>query len=224
MPFNLPFNMPIPRRFLILFLCVAIVILFLHTFAPTALPPVLTPNLPHHEPDASYFSPSKWLPPMLNPDAPDHPAEFDEDGNCLFLSPFDALSAREKERAAALILDYVSAGIVKSPDSFVNGDDSELDDDEFGNSTHTSFEGTTHPILGLLRDGERKWNDMMAKQSKTLEQAVDVYKERWGRNPPKGFEKWWQFAMSRQVLLPDEYDAWVSPLGTSRLVLKRVGS
>jgi beta-1,2-xylosyltransferase len=198
MNFNLPFNMPIPRRFLLLFLCIAIILLFLHTFAPTALPPALTPNLPHHEPDASYFSPSKWLPPILNPDTPDRPAEFDEEGNCLFLSPFDALSTREKERAAALILEYVSPGVVKSPEELLSGDDSEIEG--YGNETSsTAFEGITHPILGLLRDGERKWQDMMAKQSKTLEQAVDVYKERWGRNPPKGFDKWSVWANSLQI-------------------------
>jgi beta-1,2-xylosyltransferase len=221
MGFNLPFNVPVPRRFLILFLCIAIIILFLHTFAPTTLPPALTPGLPHHEPDASLFSPSKWLPPILNSDAPDHPLEFDEEGNCLFLSPFDALSAREKERATALVLERVSAGIVKSPQEYMGGDDGEIDG--FGNMTDGAgtMEGMTHPILGLLRDGETKWNDMVAKQSKTLAQAVDVYKERWGRQPPKGFDKWyvnyrstlsmlilrWHFAQTHDVFLPDEYDA-----------------
>ena len=189
---GLPFALPVPRRFLILFLCVAIVILFLHTFAPTTLPPALTPGLQHPEPDASIFSPSKWLPPILNPSTLDRPVEFDEDGNCLFLSPFDALSPREKERATQLVLERVSAGIVKSPLEFMGGDDGE-EIDGFGNMTDSGkgkLEGMTHPILGLLRDGERKWKDMVAKQSKTLEQAVEVYKERWGRQPPKGFDKW----------------------------------
>lgn len=120
--------------------------------------------------------------------------EFDDDGNCLFLSPFDALSPREKERATALILERVSAGVVKSPKEAMGGDDGE-EIDRFGNMTEGnaggSIEGMTHPILGLLRDGETKWNDMVAKQSKTLEQAVEVYKERWGRQPPKGFDKWY---------------------------------
>jgi beta-1,2-xylosyltransferase len=137
------------------------------------------------------------------------------------LSPFDALSAREKERATALILERVSAGIVKSPQEYMGGDDGEIDG--FGNMTDGAgtMEGMTHPILGLLRDGETKWNDMVAKQSKTLAQAVDVYKERWGRQPPKGFDKWyvnyrstlsmlilrWHFAQTHDVFLPDEYDA-----------------
>jgi beta-1,2-xylosyltransferase len=224
MAFNLPFSMPatnglpIPRRFVILFLSLAILILFLHTFAPTTLPPALTPHIAHHEPDASLFSPSKWLPPILNPNVPDHPVEFDEDGNCLFLSPFGALSPQEKARAASLNLQQVSPGVVQSR-PLPKATDADPDwDDEFeiggsgnananGTSSTPKYQGLTHPILGLLRDGEVKWNDMLARQSKTLEQAVEVYKEKWGRNPPKGFDQWWQFAQSRDVLLPDEYDA-----------------
>lgn len=213
LPFSLPNGLPIPRRFVILFLSLAVLILFLHTFAPTTLPPALTPHIQHHEPDASLFSPSKWLPPILNPNVPDHPVEFDEEGNCLFLSPFAALSPQEKARAAALNLQQVSPGVVQSK-PLPKAADADPDwDDEFeigtaaGNGTTGNFQGLTHPILGLLRDGEVKWNDMLARQSKTLEQAVEVYKEKWGRNPPKGFDLWWQFAQSRNVLLPDEYDA-----------------
>lgn len=204
MAFNLPFNsplaLPLPRRFLLLGITIVAVILFLHTFAPTTLPPALTPNLPHHEPDASYFSPSKWLPPILNPNTPDRPLEFDEEGSCLFLSPFDALSAAEKARAQYLELEEVSSGVVRTkPRPPAKDDDPDFDaEDEMvgdgsvggGNSTKFSLTGLTHPILALLRDGETKWNNLLAGQSKTLEQAVETYKERWGRNPPRGFDAW----------------------------------
>lgn len=62
----------------------------------------------------------------------------------------------------------------------------------------------THPILGLLVEGERKWADLVERQSRTLEEAVVEYKKRYGRNPPKGFDHWWSFAQGAQVLLPDE--------------------
>ncbi|WVF71389.1 beta-1,2-xylosyltransferase 1 [Kwoniella sp. CBS 6097] len=215
-PFPSPLSVPIPRRFVILILSGAIVVLFLHTFAPTTLPPALTPNLPHHEPDASYFSPSKWLPPILNPNTPSRPAEFDEDGQCLFLSPYDALSAAEKLRAEQLALELVSPGIVKSTVPPSEGNDSDPDfDDEFSalsNQTKSMPSGMTHPILGLLRDGEQKWNEMLARQSQTLDQAVEVYKKRYGKQPPKGFDEWWHFAQANNVLLPDEYDAIMDSL------------
>ncbi|OWZ65552.1 beta-1,2-xylosyltransferase 1 [Cryptococcus neoformans] len=220
MPLNLPFSsplkLPLPRRFIILILSASILILFLHTFAPSTLPPVFTPSLPHHEPDASYFSPSKWLPPILNPNAPTRPLEFDENGQCLFLSPFDALSAAEKARAQVLSLDEVSPGIVRADAPPAEGTDADPDfDDEFSelsNATRKMPAGLTHPILGLLRDGEAKWNSMLARQSQTLEQAVDVYIDRWGRKPPKGFDEWWHFAKANNVLLPDEYDPIMNSL------------
>jgi beta-1,2-xylosyltransferase len=191
MPFPSPLKIPLPRRLIIIGISSLTLLIFLHTFAPSTLPPALTPSTPHHEPDASYFSPSKWLPPLFNPTTPDRPAEFDEDGQCLFLSPFDALSPAEKLRAEYLELVETSSGVVKS----VFGDGLRKRDEGWGNGTIEEGvlkpTGMTHPILGLLREGEVKWNDRMARQSKTLDQAVEVYKERWGRAPPKGFDLWY---------------------------------
>ena len=193
MPLNLPFtsplSLPLPRRFFILGFTFLTLFLFLQTFAPSTLPPAFTPSLPHHEPDASYFSPSKWLPPIFNQNNPDRPIEFDEDGTCRFLSPFGALSKAEKARAAYLELEEISSGVVRTKP--IEGRDDDPDyDDYMGNSTTVIPTGLTHPILALLRDGEMKWKDRMARQSKTLEQAVDTYVERWGRQPPKGFDLW----------------------------------
>ena len=222
--FPSPFCHPLQRRFVILGLSAALVVMFLHIFAPTTLPPALTPNHPHHEPDASYFSPSKWIPPILNPNSATRPVEFDEDGQCLFVSPFDALSAAEKARARFLQLEEVSSGVFRSkPLAEIEYYDHD-DESGFGNDT-TVPNGLTHPILTLLMNGEIRWKARMARQSTTLERAVDVYREKWGRMPPKGFDEWyvagtgmirsqqlirrdrWRFAMANQVLLPDEYDA-----------------
>jgi len=194
LPFPSPLKLPLPRRVLVLALSALVLFLFLHTFAPTALPPLLAPNLPHHEPDASFLSPSKWLPPIFNPDAPERPAEFDEDGMCLFLSPFDALSSAEKARVEFLELEQVSPGLVKARQPLAAVDAvSDLSDEIFAaNGTRQSKPaGLTHPILGLLRDGEVKWNNLRNKQSKTIEEAAEVYQRKWGRPTPKGFDLWY---------------------------------
>lgn len=47
-----------------------------------------------------------------------------------------------------------------------------------------------HPIAYLVREAERKWEFKLAKQSRTLGQAVATYRERYGRAPPAGFDKW----------------------------------
>ncbi|KAJ9120277.1 hypothetical protein QFC22_003177 [Naganishia vaughanmartiniae] len=135
------------------------------------------------------------------------PPEFDEYGRCLFMSPFDALSIEEKQRAEQLVLETASDGVVRAREAvFVPPSKKK------GNSTMPDAqvkETLTNPILGLLRDGERKWQDMLSQQSTTLEEAVIEYKTRWGRNPPRGFDEWWEFASNRGVLLPDEYDSYV---------------
>jgi beta-1,2-xylosyltransferase len=194
LPFPSPLKVGIPRRFVIVFASTVILVVFVHAFFPAVLPPIL-PSSPHHDPDASYFSPSKWLPPILDGNPPSRPIEFDENGQCLFISAYDALSAQERARAEALELETVSPGIVRTKGSG-SGAEADFDLEEFGNgvegsNTSTRHTGLTHPILGLLRDGERKWNDRVARQSTTLEQAVANYKEKWGRSPPKGFGDWY---------------------------------
>lgn len=47
-----------------------------------------------------------------------------------------------------------------------------------------------HPILELISNAEKKWDDLVKRQSKTLKEAVAEYKRRYMRNPPKGFDKW----------------------------------
>lgn len=189
-PFPSPFKLPLPRRFVFLALSAAILVLFLNLFAPSSLP-----SSSSDEP--SYFSTGKWLPSIWDSEAViDRPAEFDEDGQCLFLSPYDALSAEEKRRAEWLVLEEVSAGVVRAkPGS------------EGGSGNGTRPEGTSHPILALLKAGEEKWKHKMSSQSQTIEEATEKYIKKWNRNPPKGFDKWWHFASSVHVLLPDEYDA-----------------
>ncbi|GAA5910466.1 hypothetical protein JCM8208_004485 [Rhodotorula glutinis] len=63
-----------------------------------------------------------------------------------------------------------------------------------------------HPIHLLIEDAERKWKDKVARQSKTLGEAVREYKRRHRRNPPKGFDDWWAFCEEHNIQLRDEYD------------------
>jgi hypothetical protein len=66
---------------------------------------------------------------------------------------------------------------------------------------------TAHPIWQLSKDAERVFKDTLARQSKTLPQAVEEYRRRYGIPPPPNFDKWYEFAKKRGVVLIDEYDA-----------------
>lgn len=54
--------------------------------------------------------------------------------------------------------------------------------------------------LGMISSSDADRN----RQSKTLAQATNVYKQRYGRNPPRGFDKWWEWAMENNVKIVDE--------------------
>ncbi|KAK7678714.1 hypothetical protein QCA50_018296 [Cerrena zonata] len=69
-----------------------------------------------------------------------------------------------------------------------------------------------HPIPKLMAEAENSFRERLARQSKTLSEAVAEYKRRYGRNPPRGFDRWWQFAKDNNVLMVDEYDAVVEDL------------
>lgn len=66
---------------------------------------------------------------------------------------------------------------------------------------------TQHPIPTLMANAESSFRNLLSSQSKTLAQAVDEYKRRYKRDPPKGFDDWWQYIQDNDVLMVDEYDA-----------------
>lgn len=51
----------------------------------------------------------------------------------------------------------------------------------------------------------------MGRQSKTLPQAVIEYKRRYGRLPPRGFEKWWKFARQNNIKIVDDVSQSCDP-------------
>lgn len=79
-----------------------------------------------------------------------------------------------------------------------------------------------HPVYQLIKDAREHWDAKVAKQSKTLKEAVEEYRRRYHRNPPKGFDKWWDYVVyvslfltgcneadtdsTNDVQMPDEYD------------------
>ena len=58
-----------------------------------------------------------------------------------------------------------------------------------------------------MAEAEEKFKQLLSRQSTTLKRAVAEYKRRYGRNPPKGFDQWWDFARRHNVKIVDDYDA-----------------
>lgn len=72
--------------------------------------------------------------------------------------------------------------------------------------------GGQHPIYELLETAEERWNNLLSSQSQTLEEAVEKYKEKYMLDPPKGFDKWWEFVEKNGIIIRDEYDQMMKDL------------
>lgn len=70
----------------------------------------------------------------------------------------------------------------------------------------------THPIEELMRDNKQRWEGLLTRQSRSLEQAVREYKTRYGRLPPKGFDGWYKYCVDNNVKIIDD----VSTEGSSK--------
>jgi hypothetical protein len=70
----------------------------------------------------------------------------------------------------------------------------------------------THPIPRLMEAAEAAFREKLERQSTTLQEAVQEYKRRYKRPPPKGFDEWWQFAQKHGAKMVDEYDGLIEDL------------
>lgn len=109
-----------------------------------------------------------------HPRPPDAPR--DGKGRCAFQDPLAHLSfpvtSREDELSSALDRRRTDAdGLVRVG----------VEDQGVGQ----------HPMLGLIRDGERRFVDKLRRQSRTVEEARAEYERRNdGTSPPVGFDQW----------------------------------
>ncbi|KAM7223880.1 hypothetical protein V8F06_000896 [Rhypophila decipiens] len=64
----------------------------------------------------------------------------------------------------------------------------------------------SHPLWHLVGQAERDLQKVLARQSRTLSDATKEYRRRYGIHPPPNFDKWWAYAQSKHIQLPDEFD------------------
>lgn len=66
--------------------------------------------------------------------------------------------------------------------------------------------GLRHPIEELILKAQLDLTHVVERQSKTLQEAESEYRKRYSRDPPPGFEKWFEFARSKKSVIIDDYD------------------
>lgn len=62
-------------------------------------------------------------------------------------------------------------------------------------------EGEPHPIPMLMQRAKQRWHALKNRQSRTFAEAVAEYERRYGRMPPRGFDRWYAFAKYHDVQL-----------------------
>jgi hypothetical protein len=63
-----------------------------------------------------------------------------------------------------------------------------------------------HPIKTLVRKAETDFDELLSRQSTSVEMASSEYLRRYNRPPPAGFEIWYNFATRHDSLIIDEFD------------------
>jgi hypothetical protein len=63
-----------------------------------------------------------------------------------------------------------------------------------------------HPIAGLMRDADKAWQEYEEGRSTTFKETVSKYRTKYGRNPPPGFQEWYQFARDKNVHNVDDFE------------------
>ena len=53
-----------------------------------------------------------------------------------------------------------------------------------------------HPIFELTKRAQKEWDAKLSRSSKTFEEAVIEYRRRYGRMPPRGFDRWYVFTLT----------------------------
>lgn len=62
-----------------------------------------------------------------------------------------------------------------------------------------------HPIIALVHDGNVAFDDLLSKETHNLAAAAWEYRQRRGRHPPPGFDKWHQYAVDNHAVIIEEF-------------------
>ncbi|KAL2014888.1 hypothetical protein VTN00DRAFT_2413 [Thermoascus crustaceus] len=69
-----------------------------------------------------------------------------------------------------------------------------------------------HPIEQLASQAESRFQEMVQRQSQTLEDAYAEYERRYKQPPPPNFDKWFSAAKAHNFVLIDEFDTMMQAM------------
>lgn len=81
---------------------------------------------------------------------------------------------------------------------------SPAEDGGFDSAIPPTTDANTHPIGWLIHDAEREWERLLLQRSHRLHDAARQYRQRRGRHPPPGFDKWFALAREKDAVIIEE--------------------
>ena len=70
---------------------------------------------------------------------------------------------------------------------------------------HVSEPKPEHPIDYLIREADNELNVLLAKETTNVHDAAQAYRDRRGRQPPPGFDVWFEFAKNNSAVIVEEF-------------------
>lgn len=67
-------------------------------------------------------------------------------------------------------------------------------------------EKSAHPVEILHQEAIKDFQNLLSRQSKTVDEAIEEYKDRYERSPPPGFDKWVKYALRQESPIIDDFD------------------
>ncbi|KAG9251074.1 glycosyltransferase family 90 protein [Emericellopsis atlantica] len=95
----------------------------------------------------------------------------------------------------------------KRPDAHAGASDSneETKTTPKGGAPMSSGPEDVHPLDRLIYDAEHTFAELLSKETRTLSEAAQAYRERRGRHPPPGFDRWFEFAQANDALIIEDF-------------------
>lgn len=77
--------------------------------------------------------------------------------------------------------------------------------DSRADSDRPKKDAKQHPIDTLIAEADTLFDQLLAKESKTVGAAAEAYRARRGRHPPPGFDAWYHFAVKNDALIIEDF-------------------
>lgn len=78
-------------------------------------------------------------------------------------------------------------------------------DDLIREEDRPSTTNAPHPIESLISAANYTFNGLLSRQSTRVEEAAKAYREKRGRHPPPGFEKWVQYSLKHDAIIVEDF-------------------